>query len=330
MSLLGINFMKHMIFPIEVNQLYKRFRGQTVVHQLSFQLARGQILGFLGPNGAGKSTTMRMLTGYLRPSQGTVRVGGYDVSTHPQQDKKHIGYLPEHNPLYLDMYVHEYLRFMGSIRGLRHKQCLASSQEVIDRCGIAKMQNQKLRTLSKGYRQRIGLAQALMHNPEVLILDEPTTGLDPNQLREIRALIKEVSHDKAVILSTHIMQEVEALCDQVLILDQGKMIVHDTLAQLAAQSNGRVVVEFKELHLGTMLEQINGVQWVQALSENKYIIDASRDQDLREALFHFAQEKGLTLLGLERQKSSLEEIFRQLTVPCEADPEGNLNRESSV
>jgi ABC-2 type transport system ATP-binding protein len=258
---------------------------------------------------------MKMLAGYLRPSQGTVCLSGYDLSKHPQQAKKHIGYLPEHNPLYLDMYVHEYLRFMGSIRGLQHKQCLASIREVVDRCGITKMQNKKLRTLSKGYRQRVGLAQALMHNPRVLILDEPTTGLDPNQLYEIRALIKEVSCDKAVIFSTHIMQEVEALCDQVLIVGQGKMVVQDTLVQLAAQSPSRLVVEFKEPSLGTMLEKIKGVQRVQALSEYKYIIDASRDQDIRESLFHFAQENALTLLGMEQQKNSLEKIFQQLTSP---------------
>lgn len=302
-----------MIPPVAVHQLSKRFRTQTVVHPLSFQVAKGQILGFLGPNGAGKSTTMKMIAGYLRPSQGTVRVGGYALSKHPQQAKKHIGYLPEHNPLYLDMYVHEYLRFMGSIRGLQHKQCLASTKEVVDRCGLTKVHNKKLHTLSKGFRQRVGLAQALIHNPNVLILDEPTTGLDPNQLQEIRALIKEVGGDKAVILSTHIMQEVEALCDQVLIMDQGKMIMHDTLTQLVAQSTGRLVVEFKETLLGPILEKIQGVRRVQALSKHTYMIDTSRDQDLREALFHFAQDNALTLLGMEQQKNSLETIFRQLT-----------------
>ena len=301
-----------MTFPVEVRQLSKRFNKQTVVHELSFQAAKGEILGFLGPNGAGKSTTMKMLTGYLRPSQGMVRVGGYDVSKHPQQAQKHIGYLPEHNPLYLEMYVHEYLRLMGSIRGLRRKQCLTRAQAVVNSCGITEMQHKKLRTLSKGYRQRVGLAQALMHDPEVLILDEPTTGLDPNQLREIRALIKEVSRDKAVILSTHIMQEVEALCDQVLIISQGKMIMHDTLAQLAAQSSGQLVVEFKEPLQAAMLEKIPGVQRVRALSAHQYLLDTS--QDLREALFRFAQENALTLLGLEQPKSSLEEIFQQLTV----------------
>jgi len=302
--------------PVAVHQLGKHFNKQTVLHPLSFQVARGQILGFLGPNGAGKSTAMKMITGYLRPSQGMVKVGEYDISKHPQQTKKLIGYLPEHNPLYLDMYVHEYLRFMGNIRGLQRRQCLKSVLEVIDRCGITEMQNKKLRTLSKGYRQRVGLAQALMHNPLVLILDEPTTGLDPNQLREIRALIQEVSHDKAVILSTHIMQEVEALCDQVLIINKGRMIMHNTLEQLAAQSYSRLVVEFKEplLDTMTMLEKIKGVQRVQALSEYKYIIDTDRDQDTREDLFHFAQENSLTLLVLERQKSPLEEIFQKFTL----------------
>lgn len=301
-----------MPFPVEVHQLSKRFNKQTVVHELSFQAAKGEILGFLGPNGAGKSTTLKMLTGYLRPSQGMVRVGGYDVSKHPQQAQKHIGYLPEHNPLYLEMYVHEYLRLMGSIRGLRRKQCLTRVQAVVASCGITEMQHKKLRTLSKGYRQRVGLAQALMHNPEVLILDEPTTGLDPNQLREIRALIKEVSRDKAVILSTHIMQEVEALCDQVLIISQGKMVMHDTLAQLAAPSSGQLVVAFKEPLQAAMLEKIPGVQRVRVLSAHQYLLDTS--QDLREALFRFAQENALTLLGLEQPKSSLEEIFQQLTV----------------
>ena len=298
--------------PVAVHQLSKRFGNQTAVHQLSFQVAKGEILGFLGPNGAGKSTTMKMLTGCLRPTQGVVQLGGYDLSKHPRQAKRHVGYLPEHNPLYLAMYVHEYLRFMGSIRGLRREQCVASAQTLIDCCGITEMQNRKLYTLSKGYRQRVGIAQALMHDPEVLILDEPTTGLDPNQLREIRALIKAISHDKAVILSTHIMQEVEALCDQVLIISQGKMLAYESIGQLTGHNQEQVVVEFKEPLQSTMLEKIKGVQRVRALSAHKYILDPN--QDIREALFHFAKENDLTLLGLEQKRSSLEEIFQQLTV----------------
>ena len=283
------------------------------MHELSFQVDRGQILGFLGPNGAGKSTTMKMITGYLQPTSGTATVAGYDVKRYPRQARRHLGYLPEHNPLYLNMYVREYLQFMGSIRGLSRKLCSTRAQALIERCGIGQAQDRKLRSLSKGYRQRVGLAQALMHDPEVLILDEPTTGLDPNQLREIRALIKEISQDKAVILSTHIMQEVEALCDQVLIINQGKMIAHDTLAQLAQKSQEQLVVEFKEPLAADMLATIQGVQRVQALSECKYILETSRGQDIREALFHFAQEKGLTLLALEQEKGSLEAVFQQLT-----------------
>ncbi len=298
---------------IVVDQLSKRFKQQIVVHQLSFPVVKGQTLGFLGPNGAGKSTTMRMLTGYLRPSGGSIHVCGHDLSKHPRQAQQCIGYLPEHNPLYLEMYVHEYLQLMGSIHGLRRKQCLARAKEVVERCGIIEMQNKKIKTLSKGYRQRVGLAQALIHDPAVLILDEPTTGLDPNQLREIRTLIKEVSRDKAVILSTHIMQEVEALCDQVLIINYGRMIAHDTLANLATPSSCRLIVEFKGPVSVADLEQLEGVQSVQTLAEHKYVLHTSNEQDMREVLFLFAQENALTLLGLEQQKSSVEEIFQQLT-----------------
>eukprot|EP00540_Astrosyne_radiata_P004424 CAMPEP_0116822886 /NCGR_PEP_ID=MMETSP0418-20121206/524_1 /TAXON_ID=1158023 /ORGANISM="Astrosyne radiata, Strain 13vi08-1A" /LENGTH=274 /DNA_ID=CAMNT_0004451063 /DNA_START=702 /DNA_END=1526 /DNA_ORIENTATION=+ len=256
---------------------------------------------------------MRLITGYLRPSQGTIRLANHDLSKHPRQAKKHIGYLPEHNPLYLEMYVQEYLYFMGTVRGLPRKRCVARVQEAIEQCGITAMKKEKLRTLSKGYRQRVGLAQALIHHPSILILDEPTTGLDPNQLCEIRTLIKEVSCDKAVVLSTHLMQEVEALCDQVLLIDQGKIILHDTLSNLSSSNKGRLVVEFKEPFDSTKLGQMQGVQQVQTLSTHRYIIDAQHGQDLREALFHFAKENDLTLLGLEQWRSSLEAIFRQLT-----------------
>ncbi len=300
-----------MTFPVAVCQLSKRFGKQSAVHNLSFQVEKGQILGFLGPNGAGKSTTMRMLTGYLRPTQGRVWIGGYDISQYPRQASRYLGYLPENNPLYLEMYVYEYLRFMGRIHGLCRKQCIANAQALVDRCGITAMQNKKLRVLSKGYRQRIGLAQALMHDPEVLILDEPTTGLDPNQLREFRTLIKEVSSNKAVILSTHLMQEVEALCNQVLLINQGKMIIHDTIAQLTDQTHGQLVVEFKEPIVSKMLEEIYGVHRVRALSEHKYILDTF--QDIREALFRFARANELTLLRLEQPKNSLEAIFQRLT-----------------
>lgn len=298
---------------IEVYKLSKHFQEQTVVDQLSFSVEKGQVLGFLGPNGAGKSTTMRMITGYLKPSEGAIYVCDYDISKHPRQARKKVGYLPEHNPLYLDMYVHEYLRFMGSIHGLSSKQCIAKAKEVVAWCGITEMQNKKLGKLSKGYRQRIGLAQALIHDPAVLILDEPTTGLDPNQLREIRSLIREVSQEKAVILSTHIMQEVEALCDRVVIINQGKMRIEATLEELAAQSSDQFVVDFKEPIPLVALESLVGVEHVQALDKHKCKIYANKNKGMYEALFRFAQENSLTLQRLEQKKETLEEIFQQLT-----------------
>ncbi|MCG8340298.1 MAG: gliding motility-associated ABC transporter ATP-binding subunit GldA [Cytophagales bacterium] len=298
---------------IEVSRLSKSFGKQTVIHQLSFKAAKGQILGFLGPNGAGKTTTIRMITGYLRPSQGTVYVGGDDVNEHPRKVKAKIGYLSEHNPLYLDMYVHEYLRFIGGIYGLKSNECTQRAKEVVKKCGITEMQNKKLAALSKGYRQRVGVAQALIHDPEVLILDEPTTGLDPNQLHEIRAVIKEASKEKTVILSTHIMQEVEALCEQVVIIDHGKMVANNTLEHLAQKSRDKFVVEFKESVKVEDLEKIAGVKSVHPSSERKYLLYTSRKKDMRETLFRFAKENDLTLLGLTQKKNSLEEVFQRLT-----------------
>lgn len=298
---------------IEVYKLSKHFQEQRVVDQLSFRVEKGQVLGLLGPNGAGKSTTIRMITGYLQPSEGEAYICGYDINKQPRQAKKHMGYLPEHNPLYLDMYVHEYLRLMGRIHGLSRKQGIARAQEVVTRCGITEMQNKKLGALSKGYRQRVGLAQALIYDPAVLILDEPTTGLDPNQLREIRSLIREVSQEKAVILSTHIMQEVEALCDRVVILNQGKVCIEATLAELAAQGNDQFIVAFQEPMPLAALEELVGVTRVQALDEHKCIIYANKHKGVYEVLFRFAQENHLTLQRLEQKKETLEEIFQQLT-----------------
>jgi len=297
-----------------VDQLSKNFCQQKVVHALSFQVRPGQILGFLGPNGAGKSTTMKMLTGYLKPSAGHIEVCGYDVMQQPRQVQSCIGYLPENNPLYLEMYVHEYLQFMGHIRGLKRSQCLDRTRALVAQCGIAAMENKKLKALSKGYRQRVGLAQALLHDPAVLILDEPMTGLDPNQLHEMRALIKALSHNKVVILSTHIMQEVEALCDQVLLMHHGQMFVHDTLANLLGTSgHTRLHIAFKEPAPVAALEQLTGVEQVVAHSDRQYLVYTSRGSTMREALFHFAQEHQLTLTGLEEQPRSLEKIFQELT-----------------
>lgn len=298
---------------LEAYKLAKHFQSQTIVEQISFRVERGQVLGLLGPNGAGKTTTMRMLSGYLEPSEGEVYICGYNMSKYPHQAKKRLGYLPEHNPLYLDMYVHEYLRFMGSIYGVDRKQCLARAKELVGRCGIADMQNKKIGTLSKGYRQRVGLAQALIHNPAVLILDEPTTGLDPNQLQAIRSLIREASQEKAVILSTHIMQEVEALCDRVIIINQGRVCIEASLEELAVSSGDQFIITFKEPVPLARLQQLVGIERVQGLDSNKCKIYATRNKGIYETLFRFAQENGLTVQRLEQKRETLEQVFQQLT-----------------
>ena len=218
---------------VEVQELTKQYGQQLAVNHISFQVGKGEILGFLGPNGAGKSTTMKIITGYLPPTDGTVKVCGYDAVQQSIEVRRRIGYLPEHNPLYLDMYVHEFLLFAGSLFKIGRKAVQEKVSELIPLCGLTLEQNKKIGALSKGYRQRVGLAQALIHDPEVLILDEPTTGLDPNQIVEIRQLIKTISQEKTVIFSTHIMQEVQALCNRVIIINRGNIVANDTVESLA-------------------------------------------------------------------------------------------------
>lgn len=231
---------------IKVQNLSKVYGTQRAVDNISFEVSKGEIIGFLGPNGAGKSTTMKILTGYIPATEGTAEVNGFDVNTAPMQVKAHIGYLPEHNPLYLDMYVKEFLDFAGSLYGLKGRTLQIKIDETIERVGLGLEKHKKIGQLSKGYRQRVGLAQALIHNPDVLILDEPTTGLDPNQLVEIRDLIKTVGKDKTVIFSTHIMQEVEAICDRVIIINRGKIVADGTLSEL--KKGGKAIEEvFREL-----------------------------------------------------------------------------------
>ncbi|HEY1054650.1 MAG TPA: gliding motility-associated ABC transporter ATP-binding subunit GldA [Emticicia sp.] len=231
---------------IKVQNLSKVYGTQRAVDNISFEVNKGEIIGFLGPNGAGKSTTMKILTGYIPATEGTAEVNGFDVKTSPMQVKTHIGYLPEHNPLYLDMYVKEFLDFAGSLYGLKGRTLQIKIDETIERVGLGLEKHKKIGQLSKGYRQRVGLAQALIHNPDVLILDEPTTGLDPNQLVEIRDLIKNVGKDKTVIFSTHIMQEVEAICDRVVIINRGKIVADSNLSEL--KKGGKAIEEvFREL-----------------------------------------------------------------------------------
>jgi ABC-2 type transport system ATP-binding protein len=297
---------------LEVINLVKVYGAQHAVDDISFSVKEGEIVGFLGPNGAGKSTTMKIATGYLSATSGTVKVSGLDVNDQPTATKRIIGYLPEHNPLYLDMYVHEYLGFVGKIFGLDGKVLKDRVNEMIGLCGLTLEQNKLIGSLSKGYRQRVGLAQSLIHNPQVLILDEPTSGLDPNQILEIRKLIKEVSKNKTVVFSTHIMQEVQALCDRVVVINRGKIVADDQLKNLTGATTGWIEVEFKEIVSSEVLTLLAGVARVEG-NGNQFKIFCQTGVDVRPELVRFASEKNLTLLGLRQQESSLEEIFRSLT-----------------
>ncbi len=295
---------------VVITNLIKTYGQQQAVNNISFTAAEGQVVGFLGPNGAGKSTTMKMATCYIPPTSGEIEVCGFNVTENPLEVRQLIGYLPEHNPLYLDMYVHEYLRFIGSLHGLKSRALKSRVAEMVELCGLTREQNKKIGALSKGYRQRVGLAQALVHDPKVLILDEPTTGLDPNQILEIRKVIKEVSKDKTVIFSTHIMQEVQALCDRVVIINHGQIVADDAVKNL--QGDGKVTeVEFSQDIDTTMIETLEPVESVTTLSTGKYAIKST--DDVREQIFSLAKANGWNLIGMNNKEQSLESIFHRLT-----------------
>jgi len=288
---------------------------QKAVDRITFNVRPGDIMGFLGPNGAGKSTTMKIITGYLPLTEGTVMVCGQDVQLHAHDIKKKIGYLPENNPLYPDMYVREYLSFVGSLFIKSRPRLRAAVEDMVEKCGLTQEVSKKIGALSKGYRQRVGLAQALLHDPPVLILDEPTTGLDPNQIIEIRTLIKEVSKDKTVIFSTHIMQEVQAMCNKVIIINRGRIVANDVPEKLriSEMETNKIIVEFKEEIDTKEVTKIKGVIKVDQLRQFEYRITAEKDIDVRPALFKFATEQGMTLIRLNQLDNSMEEVFRQLT-----------------
>ncbi len=299
---------------IEVRGLTKVFGEQVAVNNISFNAQKGEIVGFLGPNGAGKSTTMKILTGYIPPTNGSVSVCGFDVVSQAIQSRRNIGYLPEHNPLYLDMYVHEYLHFVGSLHISNSRLLKERIQNMIELCGLTKEQNKLIGALSKGYRQRVGLAQALLHDPEVLILDEPTTGLDPNQILEIRELIRSVSKEKTVIFSTHIMQEVQALCSRVLIINNGNLVADDIPENLKNLQRETVIisVEFKEKVESRLFNEMKGIRTVKD-KDNIILIEADKEVDIRPEIFKFATENGFTLVGMNQESSTMEDVFRQLT-----------------
>lgn len=298
---------------ISTHDITKVYGSQVVLDKVNITIGKGEIVGLLGPNGAGKSTLMKILTGYIPPTSGTAFVSGHDVLTEVSEVKKIVGYLPEHNPLYLEMYVKEYLEFVAGIHKLGKNMKLRIG-EIIEKTGLGPEQNKKIGTLSKGYRQRVGLAQALIHDPEILILDEPTSGLDPNQLIEIRDLIKGIGKEKTVILSTHIMQEVEAVCSRAIIINLGKIVADGSTTELAGtKSHDIVTVEFGTPTTEQLLLAVPGVVNAQKITEHLWKLEARPGVDIRPYINKFAVEKKLTLLSLHREEHSLEQVFRELT-----------------
>ena len=294
---------------IEVDGVSKVYGNQKALNNISFKVDKPEIVGFLGPNGAGKSTMMKILTTYLNASKGYAKVNGYNVNTNSKQVQQSVGYLPEHNPLYLEQYVKEYLAFNANIYGVSKRRI----NEVIELTGLMPEVNKKIGQLSKGYRQRVGLANALLHDPEVLILDEPTTGLDPNQLIDIRNLIKSVGKTKTVFLSTHIMQEVEAMCDRVIIINNGKIVADKKLKNLRNEKEQVVIVEFDYRIEDSLLLNLPNIKKVVNTHDFVYEITFKTSDDMRSYVFDFAHDNQLKILQLNQKNTSLESLFRDLT-----------------
>ena len=294
---------------IKVDSVVKEYDHQKALDQVSFTIDTGEIVGFLGPNGAGKSTLMKIITTYIEPTGGTVSVNGFDIIEDPIHVKRSIGYLPEHNPLYLDFYVREYLKFHADI----HKTSKERIQTVIDLVGLTDIKGKKISQLSKGYRQRVGLAAALLHDPEVLILDEPTTGLDPNQLKEIRDLIREIGKTRTILLSTHIMQEVEAMCDRVIIINKGNIVADERLGDLLTEKGQVIQVEFDLKIDEQLLNKLPDLKAADHTAENHWDLVFDSEKDMRAEVFDFARDNGIRILKLNRKIMSLEALFQNLT-----------------
>lgn len=296
---------------IEVQNISKNYGTQKALNSISFTIQKGEIVGFLGPNGAGKSTLMKILTTYIEADNGTALVNGFNVKTQAKEVQKSIGYLPEHNPLYLDLYVREYLAFNADVYKVDKKRI----DEVIQLTRLLPEAHKKIGQLSKGYRQRVGLATALLHNPEVLILDEPTTGLDPNQLTEIRDLIKNIGKDKTVFLSTHIMQEVEAICDRVIIIKKGEIVADNKLQQIFSNENDQIIeVEFDFKIEEEFIKRLPDLKSFHNIHDTQWELVFNANKDMRSALFDFAQENGIKILSMQLKNKNLETIFREKTL----------------
>jgi ABC-2 type transport system ATP-binding protein len=298
---------------ISVQSLQKVYGQQTAVNNISFSVNQGEIVGFLGPNGAGKSTTMKILTGYLKPDGGTATIAGIDVTRDPLAAKARIGYLPESNPLYYDMYVREYLQFMADVHNIADKKGRINT--VISQVGLSPESHKKIGQLSKGYKQRVGLAAALIHDPEVLILDEPTTGLDPNQIIEIREVIRSLGAQKTILFSTHILQEVEAVCNRVIIINKGNLIADNNLKDLQSRHSKPVIrVQFKEALEAQWLERsITSLTALRKLNSNEWELEATDPAEAKKQLMALSMEQNLNIVSLQSTDQSLEDVFRSLT-----------------
>jgi len=309
---------------LEVQGLTKNYGGLAAVDHVSFGVDRGEIVGLLGPNGAGKTTTMRMVTCFLPPTEGTARVAGHDILAEPDEVRRHVGYMPENNPLYGEMRAREYLRFRAELKGVPRRLRKRRIEECMDLCGVTEVRRQVVRTLSKGYRQRVGLADVLLGDPDVLILDEPTIGLDPNQIRQTRATIQQLSERHTILLSTHILQEVEAICKRALIIDHGRIVADDTvenLSQGTARGAVRTEIRGEADRIGRALRALEGVKEVHVQRKdewNAFVVVPSEGQDIREAISALAARHGWALRELTLTRATLEDVFHRITMQDEA------------
>jgi len=313
-----VNQQTKTLMNIRVDNLTKRYGNQNAIDHISFEVKSGEILGFLGPNGAGKTTTMKIITCFMAPSEGDVRMGDYSVLTDAEMLKKRIGYLPENNPLYLDMPVIEYLQFSAAIQGVPKEQVKGRIKEMVRLCGLDKEKHKNIGELSKGYRQRVGLAQAMIHNPDVLILDEPTTGLDPNQIVEIRELIREMGKEKTVIFSTHILPEVEATCDRVIIINDGKIVADGAPSELRKQASGAEVsrLRIEDGNPNNILEQLRTIDTIALADFNgfTYTVESKRGETSRRAIFKLCVDNNWVITEMSPIERDLEEVFRNVTM----------------
>ncbi|MFT6997372.1 MAG: ABC-2 type transport system ATP-binding protein [Cryomorphaceae bacterium] len=297
---------------IKVENVSKYYGSQAALKGVSFEVKKGEVVGFLGPNGAGKSTMMKIITTYVPADEGRVSVSGFDVNEKPIDVRKRVGYLPESNPLYYEMYIREYLSFVGGMYGLKNKK--QRVEEMIEAVGLTPESHKKIGELSKGYKQRVGLAQAMLHDPEVLILDEPTSGLDPNQLEDIRSLIRKIGKEKSVLLSTHIMQEVEAICDRVIIIKKGEIVADDSMSHLKEEAVSDVVFFHVNGKLNTeLIRTISGVTKVKSVGSGQYLVSAEKGSGLTGELSKLAGREGLDIEELRKEERRLEDVFKSLT-----------------